>query len=214
MTVSAKAPMALRVSLLVAIATIAVGCRARALVPSEADAFRDRIRDLDARIVDLEKRNAELRAQLAAAALPEGPSAEVLAEVPRIVRLRTAWGSGIDAERGLLTVYIEPLDARDRFAQAVGWLDVAVYTTPMPPNEPVRLGSATLAPAELRDRYRSGFTGPRYAIECPIDLATAGSADSAVVQIAFRDGLTGATLRANAALALPSRPAKPLPSVL
>jgi hypothetical protein len=188
---------------------LAGGCRARALVPTEADAYRDRIRALEERIIGLERANAELRGALASVERADGPDAEVLASMPRVVRLKTAWGGGIERDRadpgrGMLTVYLEPLDARDRFVPATGWLELAVFATPGFPAEPVRVGSLELGPAALRDRWRSGFLGTHYSIECPVDLDLSPSADSAIVQLLFRDGLTGDTLRANATVPIPA----------
>lgn len=196
------------IAALLAASLAASGCRARALVPSEADAYRDRIRALDERIVELERANAELRGALASVEREGAADPEVLASMPRVVRLKTGWGGGVerdraDPSRGLVTLYVEPLDARDRFVPAVGWLEVAVFATPGVPDEPARIGSLELGPAALRDRWRSGFLGTHYTIECPVDLAASPSADSAIVQLLFRDGLTGDTFRASATVPIP-----------
>lgn len=177
-------------------------------MPSEADAYRDRIRALDQRIVELERTNAELRGTLASLVREPVSDPEVLANIPRVVRLKTGWGGGVerdrsDPSRGIVTVYLEPLDARDRFVPATGWLEIGVFATPGVPGEPVRVGALQLGPAALRDRWRSGFLGTHYTIECPVDLAASPSAESAIVQLLFRDGLTGDTFRANATVPIP-----------
>ena len=200
---------------LLAAVLLAAGCQARALVPSEADGYRDEIRSLKGQIDELKRANTELRTQLAAAqpVAPSGESAdEVRANVPMPIQIKVGWGTAIEVARdeagapdpakGVLRLYLEPLDARGRFVQVSGYLEVACYTMPPSPAQPLTVGGVRLRPGELRDLYRSGLTGAHYTIPVPIDLAAAKGSETVLVQVTYRDGLSGETLRASTVVAL------------
>lgn len=201
-------------AILVLLSGLVAGCQARALVPSEADAFRDQIRSLNGRIAALEQANSELKAELAATS-PDQQLAEVQANIPMPVRLKVGWGAAVEpaadaAGRGTLRLYLETLDGRGHFVQATGWLEVTTFSMPPSPSQPVGLGGVALKPSELRDRYRSGLTGTHYTIETPIDLRAAAGAETVLAHVTYRDGISGETLRASTVVPLPRQAANPV----
>jgi hypothetical protein len=203
-----------RAEWLLAVAVLAGGCTARALVPNQNDAYREQIRALESKVAGLERANQELLATLAARERRDEVPAEVLANAPSAVRLALGWGSGLDRPGSRtgepngstlrsMTLYIEPRDARDRFVQVTGWLDVSVVTLPEGGAAPVAVGNVQLGPAALRDGFRGGAFGSHYTVTAPITLPPGPVAPSLLAQVTFRDGFSGKTL--SAALTIPLR---------
>jgi hypothetical protein len=188
---------------LVAAGLALAGCSARALGPSPNDALRDENRALRESNAELTARIGELEARLATVEAERsegGVDPEVVANTPAVRRLELKSGSVVEslpdqAGRGIARVWLEPVDARGRFVQVTGWLEVAI--TALPASGPaVPIGSVRLGPAEVRDAYRSGFMGTHYTVEVPVDLAAAGASPNFAVAATFTEGRSRTALTA------------------
>lgn len=186
------------------------GCRARAKnFDNENDALRRQLLESRAEAERLRDESAELRAKLGEAVSARdaatGPSAEVVAAMPRCtgieIRSNSGWTGKGSSERGV-EVLVQTFDARKRFVQVAGTLIVDVTYLPVPgasgggsgeAGSPVTLGSVVLSPADLREAYRSSFMGTHYAVVVPTpgDLPVGGG--TVVVRAVLRDGVTGAS---------------------
>ncbi len=187
------------------------GCRSGGFANAN-DALRARVVELERQVGQLERRKDELAAELAgASAAPDSLPGEIRANTPRVTTLgigtrshvrpvREPRGEGGVRARRLL-VYIEPADGRGRFVQMVGSLTVHVDVLPGDA-EPVTIGHLDLAPAELRDAYRSGMLGTHYTAEVPLDLSEAAGISRCDVRVVYTDGRTGRRLDAHASIDL------------
>ncbi len=182
------------VSLLALVAALPLpGCRAGNF-ENENDILRAKVFDLEDEVAALRLRDSELETRLAAAErVPGEIDAEVRANTPQVAALGISRLSHVRRDDGgegapTLVLYVEPVDGRGRFLQLAGTL--AVNVAVLPAGGPARtIGSATLGPAELRDAYRSAFTGTHYTIEIPVEPA--GDADTCEVRAVYTDGWTG-----------------------
>jgi hypothetical protein len=135
-------------------------------------------------------------------------AAQVAAALPAVVALEVDALSGpAPRDPSKFIVYVQPRDGRGRFTQAVGRLTVRVLSRPAADatNSPtdVELARADLAPVQLRDAYRSGFTGTNYAIELPVAAAITSDASTLLIRAELTDLLTGQTHRAERVRAVP-----------
>lgn len=194
------------------------GCSARVLAPSQGDAYRDEIRSLKDENAELTSRVAELERSLALASASDaaGPAgvpdfgvpwsaAEVRKEEPRAIGLAIGWGSVVErdanAPAATLTLYVEPRDARGRFVQVAGYLDVRVVAVRDPgKGESPTLAERRFGPAALRDAWRSGMFGTHYTLTMPVDLAPCPDVRAVAAIAVLYDGPDATRLAANATL--------------
>ncbi len=165
--------------------------------------------DLRLRVLTLENENAilklqrdELTAKLAEEQrVREGlVTADVLAAIPRCVGVELDSFSGFDPADPKLPVkgfilYLAPYDGQRRFVQIVGTVhaEVLELADTAGVQQPRTIAAATLTPGQLRDAYRSGFTGTHYEIS----LGTKGDLDAdlrsrpLLLRLQFNDAITG-----------------------
>ncbi|MBL9150665.1 MAG: hypothetical protein JNM94_18415 [Phycisphaerae bacterium] len=202
----------------VTVTSLFAGCTARVLAPSEGDAYRDEIRTLKDANAELTSRVIELERSLALATATEGPgpsgvpdfgvawsAAEVAKEEPRAIDLAIGWGSMVERDAALpaatLTLYVEPRDARGRFVQVSGYLDVRVVAVRDPgKGESPTLAERRFGPSALRDAWRSGMFGTHYTLTMPVDLAPYPDVQAVAVIAVLYDGPDASRLAANATL--------------
>jgi hypothetical protein len=192
--------------LFMAVLVSLAGCRVGNYA-NENDTLRAKVVDLESQIDQLKRRNAELEAQARSiVTAPITMSEDVRLNMPQaaelsIDKLSFVRDSNKDGIPDMLTLYLKPVDGLGRFVQIVGTIDVTVAVIPLK-GEPATIGKASLGPAEVREAYRSGFTGTHYTIDVPIVLPTSNGVESCVVKIEFHDGLTGRTMTADRTIAL------------
>lgn len=194
------------------------GCRAGG--QSSGDVLRQQNLELQKQVDQLQKDASELRAKLAELvggkdASDASKSKEVAEATPRVASIEIDFLSGPTTDSGAparsdrqrtVAVYIKPMDGRGRFLQATGTLQVEVsrLTTLPPlgevskPDSPAKLlSSKTLTPLELRDAYRSGFTGTYYVVDLNVPDADLAPPGQLLLRARFQDAITGANLEAS-----------------
>ncbi len=184
------------------------GCRSGGFANAN-DALRRRVVELEGQVGRLERRNDELAAELArASGAPDSLPEAIRVNTPRVATLGIGTRSHVrpvrepgDVRARRLIVYVEPADGRGRFVQMVGALTVHVDVLPLDA-EPVSIGHLDLAPAELRDAYRSGMLGTHYTAEVPLDVSDAAGISSCDVRVVYTDGRTGRRLDTHASIDL------------
>ena len=154
--------------------------------------LQDQVTGLEAELGESKAKINELQSVLAGTG--DAPAREVLEALPRCSGIEIERLSGPidkDGEPGYpesIEVYIRPFDGRQRFVQVVGTLTVEARYLPASATQGaddrsleagvrsssggdggvagggVLLGAATLGPSELREAYRSGFTGTHYTV--------------------------------------------------
>jgi hypothetical protein len=164
------------------------------------------------RVTGLERERDEWRVKALASAQPtslDPPSpaapdaaAQIAAALPAVVALEIDALSGpVPRDPSKFIVYVQPRDGRGRFTQVVGRMTVQVFSRraadgSTAPNPPAELARVDLAPVQLRDAYRSGFTGTSYAIELPLTTSPAPDSSEFLIRAEFIDLLTGQAHRA------------------
>ena len=184
------------------------GCRIAA--PTAADDVRRENAALKDRVAQLEARTSELEAKLAANA-STSDAAEIAAATPAVAGIEIDKLSGLvrfDAiepkpseprqiePKQRVAVYVRPFDGRRRFTQAVGTLMAEVRSV----NGAV-IASRSLSVTELREAYRSQFSGTYYLAEIDVLPEQAAAIDS--VRVVLVDMLTGARHESTKQLARP-----------
>ena len=199
-------------ALLVPIALLLPACRVGGVrsVEAENDRLRQEVLDKDKKQRELEGEIAELKVKLAEAnqAQAQHPD-EVLQALPRVTSLEVSSLSGfgpndVNAPATAVAVWFETQDGRGRFVQAVGTVTISAFVLAAkvgddPSQDPQRIASLTLSPAQLRDAYRSSFTGTHYTAEMKLDQPVErgpGRTPSLLVRIEFHDAITGQDLKA------------------
>jgi hypothetical protein len=183
---------------LCAVLAASSGCRKD--FTTEADMLREQVMELEQRVESLEREKAELQAQFRQRARPrEDVPEDVLAATPRVAdisigRLSHGRLARDYFEPDVLRLYINPVDGRGRFVPLVGTLSIhaAVLTN----GDAVTIARQEMTPEQVRDAYRSGFTGTHYTIHLPIDWPDeidpeAARAQPVVVRVTYDDGHTG-----------------------
>lgn len=194
--------MARRLAALIIVALL-TACGGARRASTENDRLRARVMELEDEVTALAARAAELEAELAApppTAPPSAASEEVRRNTPHVTNLQIGRLSHLadadgDGRPEAAVLYVHPRDGRGRFVQIVGAVDVHVAVLPSDADA-VTLGRVRLTPDEVRDAYRSAFTGTHYTIEVPLRAVEAEVIECAV-QLEFEDGLTGRTLTAS-----------------
>ena len=186
------------------------GCGvSNSVVATENDRLRAQVMEFEKQVKTLESRNAELQTQLEAQArVPSSIPREIAENTPHVTgisinRLSQARDSDGDGRLDSIILYLEPADGLGRFLQIVG--SVSMHAAILPPDGPAQtIGQTTLGPAELRDAYRSAFTGQYYSLELPIEppplptarpLPPASGAATAPANSAASDPATQCTIR-------------------
>ncbi|MFM7052305.1 MAG: hypothetical protein ACKOYN_09260 [Planctomycetota bacterium] len=179
-------------------ATLATGCRGRALAPSEADAVREqlalRTRERDAaraRVAELETELARRSAPSAANDPANDP--ELAAATPALASVAVSGLSAatlVDANNANLSLVLVPTDGLGRFLQVAGTLRISVAAI-VAGEPPQPSATRTLGPKAMRDAYRSGFMGTHYTVEMPVAWTGAREASALSVSVEFTDGATG-----------------------
>jgi hypothetical protein len=201
---------------MIAAGGVAVSCAGCSSGPknfeNENDALRRRVVEMEREIGDLKAANAELAVKVHEASRGGGDgrlSAEVFDALPRCASLEIGGLSGlvdVDGAPGLdaADLYIRPLDGRGRFTQVSGWLTIRVSLLPTgdPASAgeapPLLLGEVRLSPAELREAYRSSFTGTHYSVRLPLAEPNRPLAGVVTLAATLEDGVTGALVTAAA----------------
>ncbi|HVP72364.1 MAG TPA: hypothetical protein VMS30_01410 [Phycisphaerales bacterium] len=158
------------------------GCGvSNSVVATENDRLRAQVMELEKQVKTLESRNSELQTQIEAQArVPSSIPREIAENTPHVTgvsinRLSQARDSDGDGRLDSIILYLEPADGLGRFLQIVG--SVSMHAAILPPNGPAKtIGQKTLGPAELRDAYRSAFTGQYYSLILPIEPPPAPAA--------------------------------------
>lgn len=135
-----------------------------------------------AEVSSLAKRVTELEREVQLQTLRADEAEAKLAANPRIsdpITRATPVLAGIEIDRlsgptpadaASFPVFIRTLDGRGRFIQVVGQLEVEAFVASDATNAPpVRVGSATLGPLDVREAYRSGVMGTHYRVEIAAD---------------------------------------------
>ncbi len=179
-------------------------------VAAENDRLRERALTLENENKTLTSRVAELETQLAQAnRAPTAVPADVLANTPHVTaialsRLSQAMDTDSDGKLDMIALYMEPADGLGRFLQTTG--SVSMHAAVLPAEgAAVTIGQGTLGPKELRDGYRSAFTGQYYSLTLPIDAAKIpAGATECTVRVVFTDGYTGQSYSAERVIDLRS----------
>ena len=160
-------------------------------VAAENDRLRREVVELNTQVKSLEAEKAELTAKLAsggslspeaAAALPALASLELGSLCGYTPTDPAKPATGID-------IYLEPRDGRGRFVQAVGTLRVRILPAGEGSAAGAPLAQVTLSPLQLRDAYRSAFTGTHYTVSVP--LAPPRQRVAATIRAELTDAISG-----------------------
>lgn len=194
---------------------VASGCSRRAggfqdqldEVRYEREQLEIELRRVTAERNELRGKLDELTAKLEA--VDGVPAAVIIDSMPRCAGIRIDRLSGFfdrDGEPGFegVDVYLIPIDARDRFVQISGTLQVSVVVYPPPGEEvqPRTLVSRTVPPSEIREAYRSTLLSTHYSVRLELDPPVHSIEGTALLVVQFRDILTGQTHSAERRLRL------------
>jgi hypothetical protein len=174
-------------------------CSSGKRISQANDILRRRNHDLEQEVQALKRRNAELESEInAVASQPDDVSPELRAATPHVTeisigRLTHIRDTDKNGEPDTLMAYVQPVDGRGRFTQMVGTITATVAIVP-DEGEAQTIGRTLMDPVEVRDAYRSSFTGQHYLVEVPV--TTDHRSASVVVRISYDDGLSGRTLSA------------------
>ncbi|MEM1165068.1 MAG: hypothetical protein AAGI30_02125 [Planctomycetota bacterium] len=174
------------------------GCLGTRNFENENDRLRREVVEAGQTIAMLEGRLAEAESALSALGSTKAGMVDPRA-VPRVVRLDVLTAVEHADSTAFVIARVRTLDGRGRFVQAVG--DLTVRVIALPPTEgepPVVLGERTLSPFDVRDAYRSSFTGTHYRVEIPTTGPLKNQTNVCVVQ--YVDGRTGAVVTVQDAL--------------
>ncbi|MDX2118214.1 MAG: hypothetical protein SFY96_08550 [Planctomycetota bacterium] len=184
----------------------------------ENNRLRDELAAANKKIESLSAERDELTTKLSQQRGDVPP--DVLAATPALASIGIGSLSGLvpadPATAKRVDVYIAPIDGRQRFVQIVGTMQIdavleAADTDASNSVATVPLASATLTPTQVRDAYRSGFTGTHYTVELPLNTPTpaalARRQGSLVLRARFVDAWSGRTFTCESRLEL-STPAK------
>lgn len=212
------------IPVLLAVAVITLpACRVGGVrsVEAENDRLRQEMLDKDKKQRELEGEITELKVKLAEACRAQTPLPDdVLHALPRVTSLEVSSLCGFEptdanVPASAVSVWFETQDGRGRFVQAVGTVTISALI--LPPKvgdagpEPQGVAKLTLSPVQLRDAYRSSFTGTHYAAEIKLDQPVErgpGRTPSLLVRIEFHDAITGQDLKAERVIS----PKTPTPS--
>ena len=180
------------------------GCGANRRVARENDRLRSRVHELERQLEQALRRADELGAQLARPR-PE-PSAEILANTPRVVeitigRLSHTRDEDGDGRPDALVLYVETADGWGRSVQMVGHLSAHAAILP-PEADAITIGRVRLRPEQVRRAYRSGLLGSHYTVRVPLSLPVGLDVASCIALVEYVDGYTGGRHTAERAIDL------------
>jgi hypothetical protein len=207
MKIRAPIPILLALAALILFA----GCRVGGVrsVEAENERLRQELTERDKKQQDLEGQIAELKVKLSEANRSQKPMAqEALDALPRVTNVEISSLSGFEptdpnVPATGVAVWFETRDGRGRFVQAVGTATIEALIRPseVPSGTnptPELVASLALSPSQLRDAYRSSFTGTHYSAELKLDKPIErgpGKTPSLVIRVEFQDAITGEVLR-------------------
>lgn len=200
-----KRPLSATLLVLLA-ASFLPGCRFGGVrsVEAENDRLRQEVADHEKKQQALQGEVSELKVKLAEASrAQQGLPAEALEALPRVASIEISSLCGfepIDSKEPAtgVAVWFETKDGRGRFVQAVGRVTIQALILPTGPGDPQQVASITLTPVQLRDSYRSSFTGTHYSVDLKLDSPLErgpAKTPSLVVRIEFQDAITGEVLK-------------------
>lgn len=165
---------------------------------TENKQLRDQLTQAQGQIKELLAADAVLAAPASEAGSSPSPFTpeELALAMPRVVTLAFAGSAGIDRrnpQAPRLVMDVETLDGRNRFVQVVGRLRITAAQGAAPAARP--LADITLRPVELREAFRSGILGTRYAVEVPLPADALANSSAIRVEAALLVP-TGETLTA------------------
>ena len=177
-------------------------------VEAENDRLRQEVADHEKTQRALEGEVAELKIKLAEATRSSTLPPDALEALPRVNEIEISSLSGFEPPdpakpASEVSVWFETRDGRGRFVQAVGTVTIDALVLPADvgegqDNHPQRIATLILTPAQVRDAYRSSFTGTHYAatvkLEKPIERGP-GKTPSLVIRVEFQDAITGELLK-------------------
>lgn len=198
-----------------AVALVFTSCRSGPKnFDNENDALRREILELKTQVQTLQGERDEAQATLAQAQRLSWDGNDLAAEVrqaiPHCVRMDIGLFSGpadADDQPGfdVVDVYLLPRDGRGRFVQIVGTVSITVDLLPPAGAPPRRVAQLTLAAHELREAYRSGFTGTHYTSRLALDQPIPPGSGALAISASFNDALTGKIIDAHRILDVPTR---------
>lgn len=166
---------------------------------NENDRLRRENLELRETVADLEQRTQSLEQ---AVAIERSRSDSPLADLPpsidppmvtRIHLGRFSGGIDTDGDRAddAVRLYLNTLDARDRFVPAVGRVQVTVAAVPAG-EDAITVARAEFDAEQVQQAYRSGLAGTHYTLVVPVEEAVPPELDTVVARVRFEDLLTGA----------------------
>ena len=188
-----------RMSLLLGVMLVPVGCTMTVLKPTSEDSVRERIAKVEKQNRDLELENEGLKARLAESQKTlSRDEAALEAATPQLASIKIGSSSVIETARDgqrQLVLRLAPTDDRGRFMQVVGSLNVRVVAVPAS-GDPEPLAVAQFDPLEVREAWRGGVLGTGYVFEIPLTKGQGMELPPTVdVVIHFTDARTGWDLR-------------------
>lgn len=167
---------------------------------NENDRLRRENVELRDTVAELRDQTANLEYALAIERRrPDSPRANVPEGVqpPLVTRITVGrFSGGFDTDDDnaddAIRLYLNTLDARNRFVPTVGTVSATVLAIP-PGEEAVTVATHEFDAQQLEDAYRSGFGGTHYTLVVPIEQTVPEGLTSLLVRIRLTDLLTGET---------------------
>ncbi len=169
-------------------ALVLTGCRI-----GGSDSTEDVLNQLRAENAELQKQIKTLTQERAELQAKVGTSKEAvrtlttqeMAALPRCTSISIDSLSGIAARTGKLDFYVKTIDGKHQFVQVVGNMSLRIA------RGSESIFEKKLNPIELRDAFRSNFSGTYYLIDAGERLPA--DVQGATFEVKFEDALTGTT---------------------
>ncbi|MEX2673624.1 MAG: hypothetical protein WD294_16110 [Phycisphaeraceae bacterium] len=152
--------------------------------------LRDTVAELQQRTTSLERALEIERNRPDAANLPEGVQPPMVTGI-QLGRFSGGIDTDGDGTDDAVRLYLNTLDARNRFLPAVGTAQVTVAAVP-PGEEAVTVATAEFDADEFEQAYRSGIAGTHYTLVVPVTQSVPENVERVTVRVRFNDLLTGA----------------------
>ena len=189
------------------------GCSARA-GGQDLEVVNNRLReqnlDLREQVAALEQQNAELRIALEQKAQANESTAANLDEnIPRVTSITLGGLSGFatNSDGLMVRAYLKPEDGRGRFTQLAGRVTLKLVRVPEG-DDAETVAERSFEPADVREAYRSSFTGTHYTFELPVTLPAERAGESWLLIATYEDIVTGTKLKAEEPIEPPNGEAK------
>lgn len=164
----------------------------------ERDQLEIELRRVTAERNELRAKLDELTAKLEA--VDGVPASVVIDSMPRCAGIRIDRLTGLydrDGEPGFegIDVYLIPIDARDRFVQISGTLQVVATLYPPPGSDETErvVARRIVEPKDMREAYRSTLLSTHYSVPLELGRPITSLEGTLVLLVQFRDALTGQT---------------------